>query len=530
MLPRTPPPADHGIRTDHSTRLVDDGRLLIGGNPPHTRALSTAQAGEIIRWLGGAAPTDTAGRALAADLIAAGMAHPLPPAPYSAELPSFTTVEVHGASSRARALADTETDVIALLPPGARPDRLENALAHFTDPSVAAVVPRVLPDRTRPLGYVETAVAAVAADLLGLDRGTDPGPVLPWGHTTPEQAPPGPAGEFITTDPLCSVPALLVRRRALGHAPRTATENEVSASAPGAAPPTPDADTTRATGQDGNPCPDSQDATTVPDLSRTVPAPAVRYAPELRENADIDLLWSLTEAGWSVRHEPRSRVRVPVPTDPLDHLRACHDLGAAAGPLARRRGRGPAGPELSWTAAAGAVLLLTGRPGAALLVGALGCGTRTLTLIAHPHGGEGRVPLREAARLAGTDLLTSAHTGARTLRTTWWPVAVALGAAGVVAAKGRPSGKSRRRTVRRTAAIAAALLLPHTFAWHRRRGTSPVDPVTWTVLRTAGDAARSLGTWRGAARARTLAPLLPRLRPRRLSAWPRSAARADTRR
>lgn len=508
MNPRTPLPADHGVRTDRSARLVDDGRLVIGGSPPHTRVLSVAQAGEIIRWLSGALPTD-AGRALAADLIAAGMAHPRPLLSYPAALPSVITVEVDGAPSRAAALAATEADVIALIPPGSLPEPgwLETALAHFTDPSVAAVVPRALPDRARPLGYVEAAVATVAADLLGLDRGTDPGPILPWGHTRPDQAPPGPTNEFTTADPLCSTPAFLIRRRALDPAP-------------GAALLAPEAEATRATAQDGDVCSDSPGTTTVSVLSRTVPATGARYDPTLGESADTDLLWALAEAGWSVRHEPRSRVRVPVPTDPVAYLRACYALGAAAGPLARRRGCGAAGPELPWSVAAGAALLLAGRPGAALASAALGWGTRTLALLACPPGG--RVPPQEAARLAGLDLLASTHAGTRALRTTWWPAAVA--AAGVIATRDHPSGRARRRS--RAVAVTAALILPHAFAWRRRRGTFPVDPLTWTALRTAGDAARSLGTWWGAVRAGTPAPLLPRLRPGRFSARLRSDARA----
>ena len=172
----------------------------------------------------------------------------------------------------------------------------------------ATCAPR--PDQA-PRRYVEAEVAAVAADLLGLDRGAVPGPLLPWGPTRAGQAPAGPTGEFTTTDPLCSVPVLLVRRRALGPVLRPGTENEVARLTPGAAPLAPEADTTRSTGQEGDPCPGPQDVTTVPILSRTVSTPTVHHDPKLEEGADIDLLWSL--AG---------------------HLRACYDLGAAAGPLA----------------------------------------------------------------------------------------------------------------------------------------------------------------------------------------------------
>ena len=283
MFARTPPPG-HAIRTDRSTRLVDEGRLVIGGSlhahvpcPPHKQERSSAGSATH-------PSTGAAGRGLAADLIAAGMAHPHPPTPYPTVPPSFTTVEVDGAVSRAAALTAADTDVLALLSPGAHPEPglLESALAHFADP----------------------------------------GPVLPWGHTRAVQAPAGPTGEFTTTDPLCSVPVLLVRRRALGPVLRPGAENEGARFTPGAAPLAPEADTTQSTGQEGDPCPGPQDVTTVPILSRTVSTPTVHYDPKLQESADIDLLWSLVEAGWSVGHEPRSRVRVAVPIDPAGYLRA----------------------------------------------------------------------------------------------------------------------------------------------------------------------------------------------------------------
>ncbi|MES0909327.1 family 2 glycosyl transferase, partial [Nocardiopsis tropica] len=361
MASRSPLPPGLGVEIDRSVRLADEGHLLLGGCPPRAVRLDPSQVSALIRWLSGAVPAGADEGLLARDLIRAGLAHPRPlPLPpgrtaevavvgqagpaalettlglLAASHPELRPVVVGatgacawiarrhgarvvpgppgGAQARAVALGACSAEFVALVESGARPTAgwLDTALGHFADPGVAAVVPRALTDRPRTPGPLSRAVAAVAAHGAGPDRGADPGAVLPWGHGTPGQARPGAFGDQGSDDPLRPVPVLVVRR-------------------------------------------------SVADLD-----------PGLGPAAELDLLWRLAGGGWSVRYEPRSRVRMPPTTDMGDYLRACFTSGAIAGPLARRHGGRAAGPEVSWAGAAALALAASGRPGAALAAGALG--------------------------------------------------------------------------------------------------------------------------------------------------------------
>ncbi|NYH53958.1 hypothetical protein HNR06_003547 [Nocardiopsis arvandica] len=510
MVSRSPlPSAGLGIEIDRSVRLADEGHVLVGGCPPRAARLSAEQVSTLIRWLSGAVTGGADEGLLARGLVRAGLAHPRPRSPVPTDNVEVAVVgragptalgttldhlvrhhprlrpvvvgatgtearaardrgarvvpgPAGGVEARATALRLRSADLVALVEAGTRPAAgwLEAALGHFTDPAVAAVVPRVLSDRSHCLGHAQMTVAAVAAGRAGADRGADPAPVLPWGHGTPEQGRPGPANEH--TDPLRPVPVLVLR---------------------GA----------------------------VADLD-----------PGLGAAAELDLLWRLADDGWSVRYEPRSRVWAPPTTGLGDYLRACFTSGAVAGPLARRHGRRAAGPELSRAGAAGLALAASGLPGAALAAGALGGASVMGTLMAGartPLSDAARLAGLDlahtvrtgthAVRTAWWPLAAAAAVGGAAV----WARGRRFG--GPATGPGRVDRAGRAGRIAVTAG--AALVLPHVASWHRGRGAALTGPVTWTVLGMAGDAARSLGTWWGMAQARSPAPLVPRFRPAAVS-------------
>lgn len=224
--PSTPLPASFGLTVDPSTRSFDDGAVLMGGNPARLWRLSGRAQRVVARWRSG----DPVGpgrveQLLARRLTTAGAFHPHPVGS------SFTAADVSvvipvrdrsdqldrllGALGGLRRIVidDGSTDpatsaAIALHhgaacialpvnrgPAAARnagwdaattalvafvdsdcvpaPGWLDSLLAHFEDPLVAAVAPRVVP------AAHHSAVGRYEAVRSSLDRGTLAGPVRP---------------------------------------------------------------------------------------------------------------------------------------------------------------------------------------------------------------------------------------------------------------------------------------------------------------------------------------------------------------
>ncbi len=107
-------------------------------------------------------------------------------------------------------------------------------------------------------------------------------------------------------------------------------------------------------------------------------------------------------------------------------------------------------------------------------------------------------PVRTAVALAGGGTLHAGTWLGRSVWRAWLPLAVA--------------GSLVSRRVRR-ATIAAAVVpaLLDRRAALRSGGVVDVDPVRWTALHAADDAAYCAGVWRGAVRCRSARALLPRL-------------------
>jgi mycofactocin system glycosyltransferase len=220
----------------------------------------------------------------------------------------------------------------------------------------------------------------------------------------------------------------------------------------------------------------------------TVFDPALRVSGE-----DVDLVWRLHEAGWRVRYEPDVQVRHEEPASWSALLHRRYRYGTSAAPLAvRHPGSVPPLVLFPWPSLAVAAAL-TRRPvlAAAAYAGSVLGISRTL----------------RAADLPTTGVLSAM---ARGVYQTWLGVgrygtqfAAPLLAVELVAGRHR---------------LAAASLLfgPPLAEWAGRRDS--MDPVRYALARLADDVAYGTGVLAGCVRARTTAPLRPRLgrRPLRI--------------
>jgi mycofactocin system glycosyltransferase len=211
---------------------------------------------------------------------------------------------------------------------------------------------------------------------------------------------------------------------------------------------------------------------------------------KLRFGEDVDLVWRLNDAGWSVRYEPRASVVHPARSGFGAWLRQRFDYGRSAAPLAERHGAAVAPLAVSpWSAGAWS-LALAGQP-----LAALGMVAATAGILARRARGD-RSTETELARLAVRGSLLAGARIAESVRRAWLPPAL------VVATVTRP-GRSRRRVA---AGIAAAFAAP-LVEWVARR--PPLDAVSWVSLRAADDLAYQAGVWAGALRAKSPKALLP---------------------
>lgn len=463
---------------DGGLRVLEDGRVLVGGSPLRVVRLSDAGAAVARGLLDGAPLGDSdAETALARRLLDGGLVHPVPgPGPHR---PSEVTVvvpvrgtlgpglldalgevaavvvvddaspvpvavaprtsagvairlrrrSVRGGPAAARntGLAAVTTPLVAFVDADClpRPGWLEPLLDHLADPGVAAVAPRIVPREPDGAGR-PGALARYEARRSSLDLGPVPGRV-----------------RARTRIPFVPSAALLAR---------------------------------------------------VEDLRELG-----GFDEAMAVGEDVDLVWRLDERGRTVRYEPAATVAHDHRTTPAAWARRRFDYGTSAGPLAVRHPGALVPLEASsWSVAAWG-LAVAGHPAAGV-----GVAGTTAALLARRLQGL-RDPLPVALRLAGLGHLAAGRLLADALVRPWWPLTVLAAA--------------RSRTARR-AALAAAVL-PPLAEWRRTR--PPLDPARWVLLRLADDVAYGTGVWVGAVRARTAEPLVPDLtswpHPARYSRW-----------
>lgn len=221
---------------------------------------------------------------------------------------------------------------------------------------------------------------------------------------------------------------------------------------------------------------------------RTEAAREAGFDEQLRFGEDVDFVWRLRGR---VRYEPASEVRHAPRKSWRAWARQRFDYGTSAAPLARRHGHRAMAPlrVSGWTALVWG-LAAAGCPGLGAVV-ALGTAALLPRKLA-PLG----VPAVEALKIALRGHLGAARYFADALTRTWGPVAVPVLAA-------TPRGRL----------VLALALSRHLRDWVRVE--PELDPLRWLLARTADDLCYGAGVWRGCARDRTVAPLVPDL-----SNWP----------
>jgi mycofactocin system glycosyltransferase len=446
---------------DRSTRVLDGGQLLTGGDPRRVMRLTAAGRDALTGLLTVGPSEEPDVRMLARRLTDAGLMHPRPFARASARSDVTVVIPVRDrvvelrrsletlgslsrvivvddgslsgrsifevcqqhqaqlirldtscgpAAARNAAIPHVRTELIAFLDSDCIPsgDWIGRLAGHFSDPLVAAVAPRIIGDDENSI----STVARFSAAYSPLDLAQHPAQVAPCRRV-----------------PYVPTAALLVRRAAINAG----------------------------------------------------------FDPTLRYGEDVDFVWRLHDGGWRVRYDPSVLIKHPEPHALGALLARRLRYGTSAEPLAARHPGRLAPICLAPSSAALMAAGLAGRPLSTATIAAIQTAPFAKRL------GRAGVPFHQAARwpLEGAGYTFLATGRAMTA------LAPLLLAAGIA------SRRTRRASV-------ALLTCPPLFEWVRRR--PPLDPVRWSALAIADNVAYGAGVWAGCLQARSWSAVLPKVR------------------
>ncbi|MFF5010913.1 mycofactocin biosynthesis glycosyltransferase MftF [Streptomyces phaeochromogenes] len=463
------------VTLDRHTRVLDDGRALLGGHPTRLLRLSARArpllAGRTVRV------RDAASAVLADRLLETGQAHPAvqAPPPHRAPGPRH------------------DPNCTYVIPVRDRPRELARLLAGI--PSGSPVV--VVDDASCRPGLVATVAAEHHAKLVPLTVNLGPAGARNAGLrqvTTPYVA-------FVDSDivlPPETVPTLLrhfADPRVAMAVPRiTGLATTESARWLGRyehARSSLDLGAHPAAVRPGTPVSWAPSACAVARVD--VLTELGGFDDRMRVGEDVDLCWRMVRTGRRIRYEPSVEAAHEHRVGLTDWFLRKAVYGTGAHPLAERHPQSIAPAVLAPWSAALLLALLAQRRWSLPVAGSL-CAVTTAriagTLKSTGH------PVRHAARLTTAGAVSALAQGAALLTRHWWP----LTAVGCLAS----------RRMRRATAVAALtdVLLEH------HRDTPHLDLVRYSVARRLDDLAYGTGVWISALNGRSTAALRPRiLRP-----------------
>lgn len=493
------------VALDATTRVLAGGGILLGGRPRRMLRLHASVRPALIgRRL---VVTDLRTALVARRLLDSGLGHPYFPAHPAGHRSAVTAYEAACGAGRG-------LDIV--IPVRDRPRELARLLdAIRADPETAAARVIVVDDGSREAGRTAMVASGAGADLVR--HRTARGPAA--ARNTGLAAGSAPTVAFLDSD-CVPVPGWFGRLFRHLHDPAVAlaAPRIVAGTFPPARRARVDDGSGRRTGRrfrraghgwlaDYERVASSLDLG--PDQGRVAPGLPVSYVPSAALLArrcalgsgfdeamavaeDVDLVWRLAGAGWTVRYEPGAEVAHEHRSRIGDFLARRAYYGSGAALLAQRHGATVAPVVVApWTALT-VLGVVVGRRWS-LGVSAAAAAVSTIRLAQTMAAAHVPSPLPMAADLVWRGSVSAGRSMLRPVGREYWPVA--LGA-------GLRWSSLRRRVLLVVAADAVLAWWPH------RRTSSPAGLLAGRRLE---DLAYGTGVWYGALRTRSLAALRPRV-------------------